>query len=231
MKHLVYCILRAVRARPGRLPSGVGGTTVTLVSADALAAAVSRVPDAALAANLARATTYASVIAALAAEHTVLPMRYGCVFTSRAQVHEFLRTRRTEFVALLNQLEGCVEMGIRALPAARERPAACPAPASFASYLAARRRLYARRAAARETDAALNTVLRRAFRRCSIRAVAAPAGTNAFTSMAFLIRRTHVAAFRRTFRRLQERYPYRLLLSGPWAPFNFVTGGGARGAG
>jgi hypothetical protein len=48
-------------------------------------------------------------------------------------------------------------------------------------------------------------------------------GENLLVSMYFLIRREDVGPFRRKFERLQEPGAHRLLLSGPWAPYNFVA--------
>ncbi len=219
MRYVVYCILRATGSRLSRLPPGAIGANVTLLTEGKLAAAVSRVPDSAVAINVARVTAYAGVIAALAARRTVLPMRYGCAFASTAQVREFLRARRPQLTLLLERLDGCVEMGIRALPAVRDHPVPTAKPCSGTSYLAARRATFAIQDAECEAGTTLAAALRRAFRKLTVesRAVTAPQ-----LSLAFLIRRPQVAAFCQTFQRIQERYTQSLLLSGPWAPYNFV---------
>jgi len=45
---------------------------------------------------------------------------------------------------------------------------------------------------------------------------------NPFPSIYFLIPRESIAAFRRTFRQLSKNETARLLLSGPWPPYNFA---------
>ncbi|MFH0982016.1 MAG: GvpL/GvpF family gas vesicle protein [Planctomycetota bacterium] len=230
MRHLVYCILRDYAPWRGRLPAGVGGAAVSLVTDDELAVAVSRVSDAGGAPDVAHAMAYADVIAALSADRTVLPVRYGCLFPARTQVHEFLRARHAEFAALLDELDGCVEMGVRVLLSGagrpvRERRSRTTEVASGTAYLTGRSAAYARRDAEREAGAATAAAIQRTFNRLSKRSRAAPAviGENLLVSMYFLIRREHIGAFCRRFRRLQEQGAYRLLLSGPWAPYNFVA--------
>jgi hypothetical protein len=179
---------------------------------------------------VAHATAYANVIAALSADRTVLPVRYGCLFPSRTRVHEFMQTRRAEFAALLDELDGCVEMGVRVLLSSagcpvRERRSRTTELGSGTAYLTERSAAYARRDAERQAGAATAAAIRRAFNRLSVQSRAVPAvmGENLLVSMYFLIRREDIGAFRNRFRRLQERDAHRLLLSGPWAPYNFVT--------
>lgn len=230
MRHLAYCVLRADTPWRGRLPAGIEGAAVSLVTDDELAVAVSRVSDAGCAPNVAHATTYADVIAALSADRTVLPVRYGCLFPSRVQVREFMQTRRAEFAALLDELDGCVEMGVRVLLSSagcpvRQRRRRTTEPGSGRAYLAARSAAYARRDAERQAGAATAAAIRRTFNRLSVQSRAVPVvlGESLLVSMCFLIRREHIGAFRRRFRRLQEQGAYRLLLSGPWAPYSFVA--------
>ena len=249
MRHLVYCILRARPRWRGQLPAGVAGAAVSLVTAAELAAAVSRVSEkgvgnllcaapagpsrqkapAPFFRRVAHATAHADVIAALSADRTVLPIRYGCLLSSSAQVRELLRTRRAEFAALLDELDGCVEMGVRVLLPGPGRPVTKrqsqrTKPGSGTAYLAGRSAAYARRDAGHESVAATVAALRRTFDRLSVqsRASGADVGDKLLVSLYFLIRREHVSAFRREFRRLQAQYTQSLLLSGPWAPYNFV---------
>ena len=53
----------------------------------------------------------------------------------------------------------------------------------------------------------------------------APSPRLPLLSLYFLVDRAVVESFRQAFRRLSEAESARLLLSGPWPPYNFVTSG------
>ena len=44
-----------------------------------------------------------------------------------------------------------------------------------------------------------------------------------FSSLYFLVKRGAVESFRQAFRRIERAESARLLLSGPWPPYNFVA--------
>jgi len=156
---------------PFLLPAGVDGGAVRMLAEQGLAAAVSAVPEreesatvgsrpvatagtslagqasrGTFAPTIPRAMAFARVVEALHAAGTVLPMRYGCLLDAPDEVMELLRRRRGEFLASLDRLEGCAEMGIRVLlpeveaekgtgPFCRNGlvgagPCACPSPAT-----------------------------------------------------------------------------------------------------
>jgi hypothetical protein len=230
MGYLGYCILRFRQPWPGRLPVGVEGAAVTLIDDDGLCAAVSDAPMAGATRDVARATAYADVIACLSTDRTVLPLRYGCLFPLHEDVCAFLHGRRAEFTGLLDELDGCVEMGIRVLVPGVERPP--PAhddvmtnTGAGLAYLTSRRVAYVCRDAAREAGAGTAARIRHAFARFSLQArtVSTDMEGTVLVSMYFLIRREHILAFCSRFRRLQARGAYQLLLSGPWAPYSFVA--------
>ena len=116
MKCLVYCILRDEELPDEVLPVGIDGNKVSLTSDDGLAAAFSAIDDACDpffstgGASVSRATAYASVIEALHRKCTVLPLRMGCLLPSEERVTALLRERREEFLASLDEVQGCVEM-------------------------------------------------------------------------------------------------------------------------
>ena len=149
MKFLVYCIFRGesldgvfphrqvarrrhIKAcrlcRPmgknigGNLPPGVEGGKVQLFLAEGLGAVVSALDEACTTPNVARAVAYGRVIEASHKVCTVLPMRYGCLLDSEGEIKEFLIRHRTEFLAALAEVDGCVEMGLRVLLCGAEAP-------------------------------------------------------------------------------------------------------------
>ena len=174
----------------------------------------------------------------------VVPMRYGCVVEQESQAIQLLEEHGPQYEALLQELDGCVEMGLRVLlpsgpwatvipggpEGSREVAGPCPPdPAAAAdrlglTYLTARKAHYAsqdrwtkeyRQAADAVPGAVHRTVCQMhhgsSFPRLPL------------LSLYFLVPRPAVESFRQAFRQLTESESARLLLSGPWPPYNFVT--------
>lgn len=242
MSCLLYCIRPESAPEPTPPLSGVDGQPVAMVRSQGLAAAVSRHPAPDLAPDLARLRAYAEVVARFHALGPVIPMRYGCRLGDTSRVAELLAQRASLYHGLLKELEGGVEMGVRiwlpgkaetagypgeaetqpAAPAAGDGPAGPPEHPGWA-YLAARQALYqAQEQLTREYQllaagclAHLNGLYRR-------HRTEEP-GTREGLSLYFLVPREGVAAFRRAVRAFRPPAGSRLLLSGPWPPYNLVN--------
>jgi len=230
MKHLLYCILREPAARAAALPAGVDGSAVFLMGEAGLAAACSVVSEECLAPSVPRAMAFARVVEALHGSGPVVPFRYGCFLDSEAQVSELVRVRRLGLEASLDAVEGCVEMSLRVLlekKGSGVSSAAEKAPNAFSSghaYLADRRKHYAvLDAAETEADTAADE-LRQALAGHFVKAeVERPRGSGApLLSLHFLVLRERVPSFREAFQAAQRDRPERMLLTGPWPPYNFV---------
>jgi hypothetical protein len=97
---------------------GVDGQPVFLLSNDGLSATVSKIQHPHISYNISWLLAYKQVIEAFhndLAIGGVIPMRYGYLFKERSQVTRLLKERSKQYKALLKELEGCVEMGIRIL--------------------------------------------------------------------------------------------------------------------
>jgi hypothetical protein len=229
MKHLVYCVLRDVQ--PGRhaLPPGVEGAPVFLVAEGGLAAACSVAPDACVTPTVPRATAYAWVVAALYKVATVAPFRYGQFLESREQVIDLLRVHRVEFLQSLDEVQGCDEIGLRILledcPGLAHPSSACAPPGGTGrEYLEGRRAHYA----AEECDEALAAQAAAEARGAldglavKCREDRSSAADGRLLSLFFLVRRENVERFREAFGQLQQETSAKMLLTGPWPPYNFV---------
>jgi hypothetical protein len=243
MTRLLYCI----RPHPGpelALPLlGVGGAPVYQVAHRRLRAAVSRINRADLAPNLPRVRTYEGVVLSCHRQGAVIPMRYGCAVEEDSQVMQLLDEHGPHYEALLQELEDCVEMGLRVLlpsgpwaavtpggpECCRELVGPHPAPPATPerlglAYLTARKAHYAHqdrwtndyRQAAERCRAQFEGL----FVKCKTEA---PSPRLPLLSLYFLVPRPAVESFRQVFRHLSATESARLLLSGPWPPYNFVT--------
>jgi hypothetical protein len=236
MTCLVYGIVFSQSGRRGTghpppgLPRGVGGAPVRLIEEGGLGAAVSWIEPPDLTPNRARALSYAKVVEALHADRAVLPMRYGCLFEDERQVVELLRLHGEEYAALIRGLDGCVEMGVRVL---LPPELSLPSPpsdsktegASGRAYLTVRAARYAREEEVTRALAAVMERLRGALGRLAERTETdgGAAADRAMSSLYFLVKRGAVESFRRAFQRIERAEAARLLLSGPWPPYNFVA--------
>lgn len=242
MKYLVYAIVRNMPGTTG-LPTGLDGRPLSFlflgkdVAPNGLGVAFSLVPEEDAVPGTARLLAYAKVIEELHRLGTILPMRYGCLLDSETQMLDLLRRRQAVFDGALTAVEGCVEMGLRVLlpkdaahcspgKASLERAGSASEPSLLrpgTAYLASRRTVFAEREAWRAEAAEASERLQRAFARLFVQCHAEPAAdAQGMVSLYFLVRGEDVARFRDQFRQVQESCPERLLLTGPWPPYNFV---------
>jgi len=248
---LLYCVFRP-ESGEGPILAGVGGRPVFVRRKGKLAAAASSVAGDEAPRSTSDLLLYQEVVEAFNRRGTVVPMRYGAVFPSPEALDRHLEKESLRYGALLDALEDGVEMGVRVLVSARrddspegdaskdgerkEGPGFPSSPGKGKSYLLARRGRYlgAREACAagERCEEAFAGLYRKAKR--EIRPVKDEEGKDGgkvLLSVYFLVRRSEVEAFRHAFRDFLNREGGALLLSGPWAPYSFVTeeNGGDRG--
>lgn len=243
MNCLFYCICGQPGPLIDRALMGVGDRPVYRVTHRGLSAAISAIGPTELAPDLAKVQAYERVVNSYHGQGTIIPMRYGSVLEQESQVIKFLAEHDLQYQLLLEELEGCVEMGLRLLlptailkalsagdpPACGEVAEIQTRPTSGApnrqglTYLTARKAHYAH-------QDRWTTEYRQAAERCLSQfhglfvksKTVAPTPALPLLSLYFLVRRTGVDSFRQTFRQLSEMESARLLLSGPWPPYNFV---------
>lgn len=245
MRYLLYCIFNTpvgadlyVCLKP-ETPLGIGGQPVSLIAKNSLIAAISRIAQSDLTPDIPRILAYEKVIESFHRDpmiRGVIPMRYGCLFEEESQISRFLEERGKEFEALLKDLEGCVEMGIRVLiadcglrNADSKRSIAQPPfcnPQSLTSgqaYLLARRTYYQQGEQLVKESNELSKRCRMVFSGLFVKCK-----TECFSlripllSLYFLVPRRSVEPFRKIFRHISRKESAKLLLSGPWPPYNFV---------
>jgi len=236
MKYLAYCVFSSLRGDIVNLPLGIEERPVLVVSEAGLSAAVSALADCNLAPEVSRLITYEQVVEWFHRRQTVIPLRYGCMFEERSQIVRFLEERSGEYRWLLGELDGLVEMGIRILlknadaqeankALAPNAPPVKPCVSLGRAYLLSRKEHYASR---EEDEATLSTIAKMLHDRLSGQFVhsreerAALKGRTYLFSLHFLVPQASIESFSRTVRRIEDNLPGKLLLSGPWPPYNFV---------
>ena len=215
---LLYCIQADVSGLPAGLPPGVGGQPLQWVPAHGLAAVAGPVGEAPR--DTGAVLAYGRVVEALHHRTTVIPMRYGNFLADARAVREHLVDHGPLYRQRLAVLDDCVEMGLRIpLQPAPTHPRA-GADAGGRDYLLARKRaLAAAERGEREAER-----LERAFLglyRQRHTENGAFAG-HAMYSVHYLVPRAKLDSFRIACERLPAASRKRILLSGPWPPYNFA---------
>lgn len=251
MNYLIYCIFNTGRDQQRQRLSGVGKKPVeAIVHETGLGMAVSPIAVAEPRLNVVDALDYQNVIETFFQSGPILPLRFGCVMKDASQIKHHLDQSHEGYAALLKDLDGCVEMGIRILPEeenldldfSRKTDAPAVRPVidclDFArqtthpgrSYLATREPYYARQEAISRENSDLIERIRSAFAGLFVKYREESPGSGGgsppfripLRSLYFLVPRSSLGHFRATFRQIGKKESAKLLLSGPWAPFNFV---------
>jgi hypothetical protein len=222
MKYLLYCIFQ----RDLNQPSVAPGRCV--MAPHGLTAVVSRVKETSAGPSVASLLAYEKVVDAIHRRLSVIPLRYGCLMESESAIIRWLEDHRQEYEALLGRLGGLTEMGIRVLCAARpgSLPGSCLPPG--AAYLASLRNRYSLGDSFAPEEAQLADRIAGWLSGCYTeqRREISPAGQGRLVSLYFLTPRSAVERFRHKARRIRPPGGAKLLLSGPWPPYNFVASPG-----
>jgi hypothetical protein len=244
-------------AAPSVGATGVAGGAVEALAAGTLSVLVSEVPGEEFDAEPLRANLndlewlervardHEAVLDELVAQTTVVPLRLCTIFADRDGARHMLEREREPLVEALGRLEGRQEWGVKLLVDG-DRLAAAAAPASEpasgeggAAYLARRRTERQTREAARslavqlvdEVDGALRVHAIAAARlRPQNRELSGYTG-NMLLNAAYLLDADEVDALRATADELQERHAdhgARIIVTGPWPPYNFAAGEAAQ---
>ncbi|MGZ3585389.1 MAG: GvpL/GvpF family gas vesicle protein [Ktedonobacterales bacterium] len=237
----VYAILSADAVLPQTL-TGLGDAPVTLITSGAIAAAVSCITEPSVDALPAQLLRHETVVETIRRVAPALPVRFGTIFPDVAALTQILAARAPILQADLARVGDKLEMGLLVLRAAPEPGAAAPHADGGASipelpmplrdssgpgaqYLASRFARYAgesrvgedARRLAQRVDAALRPYV------IESRYTLRPAPRLALRS-AHLLQPNGEAAFRRVCEDLRTGAPdLRLLVTGPWPPYSFIT--------
>jgi hypothetical protein len=225
MAYLVYCIMKAPVVSSGPM-TGVTGKGVSFVTAHGLGAAVSELASVENAPLVSELLVYGRVVEDLYRMQAVVPMRYGCFLEGLSAIRGILEERKRQYDALLKELEGRVEMGIRILiPERVVKPPQDAQPADVGRYLALRKAHYRMRDESSRHHQALLDGYVQTFSGLHDKQRTEMTARNGSVvlSLYFLIPKIQVDRFRETFQRVVEHEGSKILLSGPWPPYNFTV--------
>ncbi|MEW6110741.1 MAG: GvpL/GvpF family gas vesicle protein [Thermodesulfobacteriota bacterium] len=241
MKYLLYCIFEKQASAPTGAYPGVEGGSVYVIEKSGLAAAVSPIIHPEDLPNIPALVAYHGIIEFYFRSCTIIPLRFGTVFYEEADIERLLEKRSLHYRSLIKELDGCVEMSIKVIMEAREslsetrfRPFRLPASEGNdpgKAFLERRRTYYLAECGVTEE---IEKVVR--HYRSSLeglyakfkgetsrpKADADNGRTPILLSLYFLVPKESLVRFETVFDELKAREATKLLLSGPWPPFNFV---------
>ena len=187
---------------------------------------------------------YLKVIESFHRRATVIPMRYSSLFEDESRIVRHLEEQRAHYAKLLDELEGCVEMGIRVLkpdseislseepPPLRSRGGQRGGQSAFSishslspgrAFLTVRKAHYERLERAVRDKHGIVERCRAAFAGLFVKCkVEIPTFYTPMLSLYYLVPKVFLEDFRGTFRQVCAKEPAKLLMSGPWPPYNFV---------
>jgi Gas vesicle synthesis protein GvpL/GvpF len=225
MAYLLYGIMKDPAVNGGPM-TGVKGQEISLVTGHGLCAAVSEMPAEDGPPPVPELLLYSQVVEDFHRLQAVVPMRYGCFLYGIPEIRNALKERQCQYHALLEKLEGQVEMGIRLLlfEAEATPPQAAPS-GSGRDYLTRQRVHYRMRD---ETSHHHQRLLDRTIEAFSglygkHRTETAVKNGAVILSLYFLVPGNKVTLFQETFWRVVKGGEAKALISGPWPPYNFVA--------
>jgi hypothetical protein len=219
MKYLLYCICHQDAEK---FPEEPG---IRIVAGHGLAVVTSQLDEPIAAPSVPALLAYEKVVERIHAVQDVIPLRYGYLMESEEQIVRLLDDHRQEYEAMFVQLRGMTEMGLRLL--LPERPAPLPSlPQSpVAAYLASLRTRHSAEAvlAPEETLLANQIAAQLVGWSAGQRRAVTSSPHGRLLSLFFLTPKPRVEEFRKKAREISLPRGVKLLLSGPWPPYNFVA--------
>lgn len=231
----VYAIVAHGTRLPAEL-SGFTGERLQLTEWKDLAAVTGLIEEAAVSTDTSIVLGHEAVVEAIRECVPALPVRFGTIFTDASALERALERRYTVLKSDFNRLGDKLEFGLNALWSDRDEIEEATQQAAVqtrqteglgpgSAYLWTRveeiRRQDARRARARGAALELNSVL--APLALEYRQVLAPSPRLALR-MAYLLEPGGEEAFKQAFERIRrDMRDLKLLLSGPWPPYTFVS--------
>jgi hypothetical protein len=210
---------------------GLEGASLFSLTYQDIAAVVSPLTTSAVSPTEDNLWRHEAVVEALMTDRAVLPVRFGTSLTDEAAIRAALAAHYANFVASLDRVRGRVELGLRVLweiadsewqtAGSSQQPSAT----SGRAYLMARLEEERQRQAWREQAEALAEEIHAPLDRLATDSTRQVLITpRLLLTAAYLVEQDQVAAFRQKVEALSAAHPkLRLLCTGPWPAYNFVT--------
>ncbi|MFH0823090.1 MAG: GvpL/GvpF family gas vesicle protein [Pseudomonadota bacterium] len=239
MKCLLYCLFQKPKSGTVIMPPSILTQSINIIEIEGLCAVFSEVSDIEAAYEMSEIVNYHKVIEWFFGQADVVPFRFGTVLEGLSDVERLLQKRAVHYKRMLEDLEDCCEVGIRAIIDEADLPAAgCCAPGFFSLeapnpgklYLTSRRFHYLSETLRKEAceravepyRTALDGLFKKYRSEVSETVDSKDGRRLLMISTYFLVPRKLLPAFRERFPAAARHGSLKALLSGPWPPYNFV---------
>jgi hypothetical protein len=210
----LYAVTEGTAASTGL--TGISGHVVHSVAVGGVAAVVGDVGEGPAAPTEAAVLEHARVVDELmGSSDALLPARFGHGFVDEGALADALAAREPQLEAALEQVRGCVELGLRVV---RHDEATAPSTGTGTGYM------QARLASVREAESTAKDVhdALAGLARGSTHQVLAT--SQLVLTGAYLLPREDVDSFRERVEEIEQDHPeLSFLCTGPWPPYSFAT--------
>jgi Gas vesicle synthesis protein GvpL/GvpF len=209
-KILIYAVSRAnCVAEIQNLPNGIE----TQISGN-LAVFFSRINQ--IVQDIETLKKYHDVISELHSAITIIPFRYGSYVETLQNLQTWIENEQDYYLKLSAKLDGLTEMSLRIFvpPIEQEESAK---PTSGKDYLLKKSKAYRQNEKGTAIIELLKTELQKYIRDLKHEK------RDDILSVYFLVKKSDVEDFRRSFSETEKQIDFKCVLTGGWCPFNFCT--------
>jgi hypothetical protein len=230
----VYCLVRSGECSATEGLTGIGGAPIRQVECGGVVGIVSDSCAQTVRPQREAVIEHHKVVDAMLAQSTPVPCRFGALI-SPGSLCAFMESQSARLLELLDKLSGCVEMHVVILPGQTADPSQATQPI-LVQGIGEGSRFLAKKLTEKAAEDALRNKLEQGGRLLDalFRGIARDlvftikSGPLHMAEAAHLVSSPDLTQYQDRFERAQaELIGFRLLLTGPWAPYSFVPGLGA----
>lgn len=228
----IYCLVRNTEIGPEAFPRGLDGAEIHHASFSGVGALISSLDHAHLVSSVQSILDHqAVVVASLKLFRSIIPCRFGTLFSDEESILTFLKEHYLCIDAQLTRLEGKIEVSVHAIFNGKmDDEETGSFPLSGIDYLLRKKEKFdAIRVLEEEADRFnrdLNKALSPLWSEVKVQrvpGVSSPGEKKLLNSICYLVEQQKLLDFKNVYQRFKSDKPsLRLLYTGPWPPYSFA---------
>lgn len=235
--YYVFCVINEIHslgnAHSSNAASALTGREIYLIPYKDISAVVSKCHTASFEPNIDNLERHEDILANLLDDYVVLPMKFSTVFSDENEIISVMTKYYSQFIKLISQLENKVELGIKVFCHVDQLTSEYGEPEKIDTtgkseaqiYMLKKFSLFKRNKAALEE---IKSILREMHSQCKTISVQTKINKsrneNILLNAAYLVDKNNIDKFKQIVNSYNiKNKNYALILSGPWAPYNFAS--------